>query len=571
MGDCGAFTYVREESTPPYTVDEVIDFYEELRLRRRPVARPRHPRLRTRSAAERGPAAAAVGATPGAHARTRRGVPAPAPRARMQLSSRSASRRAGARDSYAEAVAALQRSAIERIALGGLVAAEDPRDPRASSTRSRESASRRTELHLLGVTRCEQIPAFRELRRDELRQHLAVSPGLQGRPRQLLRRRTRMPGAARASGRGQREAAATHSRRRDRQARRLADSSSDALSNAGRLRPRRCRSSTMPSTRFASTRCSTTTTRDRSRHTARCSRRAPWKRCDCAVCRDAGIQVIIFRGTERNKRRGFHNLHVFARRLRAAKLSPKTRDVRGRALTRAEKGPDGDARARRPSARDPSGLRADALQLRCRRQAAPAIRGRLAGAARRRPSRTRRLSARRVARRTSTTIRKYLETEDAILPNALVVAFDSRVRFEPAATRTRQAAAGSDAWSSRSTKTRPDDDKPGWIVDGQQRSAAIRDADVERFPVYVTAFITDSVAEQRSQFILVNSDQAAAQGSDLRVAAGDACRGPAAAAAEAPLSRAAARSPELRRRLARSSAGSVLRRRPRARSRTTRC
>src|SRR3954447_18197474 len=27
MGDCGAFTYVREE-TPPYTVDEVIDFYE---------------------------------------------------------------------------------------------------------------------------------------------------------------------------------------------------------------------------------------------------------------------------------------------------------------------------------------------------------------------------------------------------------------------------------------------------------------------------------------------------------------------------------------------------------------
>ena len=27
MGDCGAFTYVRED-VPPYTVDEVIDFYE---------------------------------------------------------------------------------------------------------------------------------------------------------------------------------------------------------------------------------------------------------------------------------------------------------------------------------------------------------------------------------------------------------------------------------------------------------------------------------------------------------------------------------------------------------------
>ncbi len=28
MGDCGAFTYVREDD-PPYTVDEVIDFYED--------------------------------------------------------------------------------------------------------------------------------------------------------------------------------------------------------------------------------------------------------------------------------------------------------------------------------------------------------------------------------------------------------------------------------------------------------------------------------------------------------------------------------------------------------------
>ena len=48
-------------------------------------------------------------------------------------------------------------------------------------------------------------------------------------------------------------------------------------------------------------------------------------------------------------------------------------------------------------------------------------------------------------------------------------------------------------------------DKPGWIVDGQQRTAAIRDADVDSFPIYVTAFVTDSVADQRSQFILVNS------------------------------------------------------------------
>jgi DGQHR domain-containing protein len=50
-----------------------------------------------------------------------------------------------------------------------------------------------------------------------------------------------------------------------------------------------------------------------------------------------------------------------------------------------------------------------------------------------------------------------------------------------------------------------DADKPGWIVDGQQRAAALRDARVENFPVFVSGFVTENEAEQRSQFILVNS------------------------------------------------------------------
>jgi hypothetical protein len=37
----------------------------------------------------------------------------------------------------------------------------------------------------------------------------------------------------------------------------------------------------------------------------------PWLRCPCAVCKRWGVEVAIFRGTERNKRRGFHNLWVF--------------------------------------------------------------------------------------------------------------------------------------------------------------------------------------------------------------------------------------------------------------------
>lgn len=37
----------------------------------------------------------------------------------------------------------------------------------------------------------------------------------------------------------------------------------------------------------------------------------PWKNCDCDVCRKVGVEVIIFRSSNRNKRRGFHNLHVY--------------------------------------------------------------------------------------------------------------------------------------------------------------------------------------------------------------------------------------------------------------------
>jgi hypothetical protein len=41
----------------------------------------------------------------------------------------------------------------------------------------------------------------------------------------------------------------------------------------------------------------------------------PWTRCGCAICERIGIHVILFRGAERNRRRGFHNLWVFSQSL----------------------------------------------------------------------------------------------------------------------------------------------------------------------------------------------------------------------------------------------------------------
>jgi hypothetical protein len=37
----------------------------------------------------------------------------------------------------------------------------------------------------------------------------------------------------------------------------------------------------------------------------------PWKECGCEICKKLGIHVVIFRGTNRNKRRGFHNVWTF--------------------------------------------------------------------------------------------------------------------------------------------------------------------------------------------------------------------------------------------------------------------
>lgn len=103
-------------------------------------------------------------------------------------------------------------------------------------------------------------------------------------------------------------------------------------------------------------------------------------------------------------------------------------------------------------------------------------------------------------------IRTYLESEDPMIPNSIVVAFDGRVTFEPA--DVQPLGPGYSRFGVLCIPmdpSLPDEQKPGWIVDGQQRSAAIREAQIDRFPINVTAFVTDNAQEQVEQFILVNS------------------------------------------------------------------
>ncbi|MCE7737203.1 MAG: hypothetical protein GPJ54_20110 [Candidatus Heimdallarchaeota archaeon] len=48
----------------------------------------------------------------------------------------------------------------------------------------------------------------------------------------------------------------------------------------------------------------------------------PWLKCECVVCQEIGMDVIIFRGNNRNRRRGFHNTYVFFKLLSRIRDDP---------------------------------------------------------------------------------------------------------------------------------------------------------------------------------------------------------------------------------------------------------
>lgn len=101
-------------------------------------------------------------------------------------------------------------------------------------------------------------------------------------------------------------------------------------------------------------------------------------------------------------------------------------------------------------------------------------------------------------------IRNYLESESPMVPNAVVIAFDSRVKFVSVAGPKTEYSRFGELVIPLDQNASPEN-LPGFIVDGQQRLAAIRDAEIDGFAICVSAFITDDIREQTEQFILVNS------------------------------------------------------------------
>lgn len=315
MGDCGAFTY-KDEEEPPFTVEDVVKFYGDLGFDL--GISVDHVILSFN--AEWDDTFPALDVVPPELCR------------RQQLTLELADqfwRLSEQQDvpftpvgvaqgwsprSYADAVESLQRIGYSYIAVGGMVPLKTGEI--LSSLRAIDNVRNgSTRLHLLGVTRISELKSFSELGvvsfdstspflqsfKDEKdnyhtleRAYSAVRvPQVEGSPK--LERLIRSGKVNQADARRLEQACLSGLRRYDRgeigidevleplREYELLHASSEA--RLGRYRE---------------------VLEDR-----------PWKDCSCGICQELGIDVVMFRGSERNKRRGFHNLTVFRQKLDA--------------------------------------------------------------------------------------------------------------------------------------------------------------------------------------------------------------------------------------------------------------
>jgi hypothetical protein len=312
LGDCGAFNYVGEHR-PPYTIKEVVDFYEGCGFDsgvsvdhiilgyadgvsddQVPADWVERQEISLALAAEfideirhRKSSVAPVGAAQGWSPR-----------------------------SYARSVRTLQEHGYERIALGGMVPLKTP-EILACLAAIDDVRKPGTELHLLGITRVDAMEtfsahgvtsfdstsAFRQAFMDDRNNYYTLEstyvavriPQVDG---NAALRRAILGGAIDQRHAVQAERTCLRALRAyDRDEADLGEAlgavaSYEAIVGADKKK----RGYLQMYERTLSAR--------------------PWKECPCALCREHGVEIAIFRGTERNKRRGFHNLSVLERRMK---------------------------------------------------------------------------------------------------------------------------------------------------------------------------------------------------------------------------------------------------------------
>jgi DGQHR domain-containing protein len=92
-------------------------------------------------------------------------------------------------------------------------------------------------------------------------------------------------------------------------------------------------------------------------------------------------------------------------------------------------------------------------------------------------------------------IRDYLSREDALLPNAVIVAFLDNVKVKDLG----------DGIVDVEIKVPEGTNRPGFVVDGQQRLTALSGIRKPGFQVFVSALVCKDYNELRQQFVLINN------------------------------------------------------------------
>jgi hypothetical protein len=309
MGDCGAFTYVKE-SHPPYSAAEVADFYHDcgfdfglsvdhIILAYRPALDGQLPGLDSvpREWKERQEITLELAEEFLAYHRNKKFRFTPVGIAQ-----------GWSPDSYAYAVERLQELGYSSIAFGGFVPLKT-HEVLACLKKASSVRKPGTCFHLLGITRCENVELFasygvtsfdstaplRRAFKDDKHNYYSMTgtytairvPQIDANP-ELLRR-------------------IQAGQVRQEEARALEKQCLEALSDYDNGR-------TTVDEVLKHLRDYEKVHDGETDHTEvyrKTLTDSPWKLCPCDICEKIGIHVIIFRGAERNRRRGFHNLFVF--------------------------------------------------------------------------------------------------------------------------------------------------------------------------------------------------------------------------------------------------------------------
>jgi len=311
MGDCGAFSYI-QQAAPPYSVDEVIDFYARGGFDYGISVDHIIPEYRPDWDGDGAPAAVAdrQALTLALAAEFHRAVT----RGGLRFEPIGVAQGWSPR-SYALAVDVLQKIGFRYIAIGGIVPMKTA-DILCCLGAVQPRRRGDTRIHLLGVTRLAELARFADLgvvsfdSTSPLRQAFMADrdnyhtveraysairvPQVEGNVRLMTRIR---------NGEVDEWAAREGERRCLRRLAEFADGACTlavvlaALAAYGRIHE--------PGV-------------ERGAAYREVLEAAPWRACACEVCQRLGHHVVVFRGAERNRRRGFHNVWVCYRRLARA-------------------------------------------------------------------------------------------------------------------------------------------------------------------------------------------------------------------------------------------------------------